>query len=89
MKKLKAWSDDDGESSSEVLDEDDVEEVVGEDGVLPGDGDDAQGLTQVGCALGLAQVEGVELLQGLGGVVVVGGEVVVGGGEVDDVGSGR
>ena len=46
-------------------------------------------LTLVGCALGLTQVEGVKLLQGPDGVVVVGGEVVEGGGEVDDVGSGR
>ena len=45
-------------------------------------------LNQVGCALGLTQVEGEELLQGPGGVLfVVGGEG--GGGEVDEVGSGR
>ena len=88
---LKAWSDDDGgEASSEVLD-DGEDDVVGEGGVLPGDGEVAQGLTQVGCALGLTQVVGEELLQGPGGVVVVeggeGGEG--GGGEVDEVGSSR
>ena len=44
-------------------------------------------LTQVGCALGLTQVDGEELLQGPGGDVVVGGEG--GGGEVVEVGSGR
>ena len=55
---LKAWSDDDGgEASSEALD-DGKDDVVGEGGVLPGDGELAQGLTQVGCALGLTQVEG-------------------------------
>ena len=102
MNTLKAWSDDEDESSTEVLDEgeDEVDDVredeeinehdyVGAVDVLPGDGDDAQRLTQVGCALGLTQVEGVELLQGPDGVVVVGGEVVEGGGEVDDTGSGR
>ena len=51
MNTLKAWSDDEDESSSEVLDE-------GEDEV-----DD------IGCALGLTQVGGKELLQGHGGSI--------------------
>ena len=44
MNTLKAWSDDEDDSSYEVLDEvEDVDDVVGEGGVLPGDGDVAQG----------------------------------------------